>query len=247
MLMLLSPAKTLDFSANMLANLTTSIPEFANESQELMQILQKYSAQELAKLMSLSNKLSELNYQRFQEFNDQTSKAALYAYKGDVYDGFELNQYKDAEINFANDHLRIISGLYGILKPLDLIRPYRLEMSINLVNSYGKNLYHFWDKKLTASLNQERADIIVNLASQEYSSVIIRNKLTKPMINIIFKEQHQGEYKIIGIHAKKARGVMANFIIRNFIKTANGIKDFCLNGYHFKQELSSEEEYVFIR
>ena len=247
MLLLLSPAKTLDFSDNVPIQITTSTPKFLKEACELVQILQKYSAQDIAKLMSLSEKLSELNFQRFQEFNKQNSKAALYAYKGDVYEGFELNEYKEAEIKFANEHLRIISGLYGVLKPLDLIQPYRLEMSINLINPKGRNLYNFWNEKLTDNLNEEQDDIIINLASQEYSSAIITSKLTKPIINIVFKEQHKGEYKIIGIHAKKARGVMANFIIRNFIKDTKEIKEFCLNGYQFKPEFSSKEEYVFVR
>ena len=245
MLLLISPAKTLDFSNNVPETIIGSKPIFMKEAMKLVTILQTYSAPDLEQLLDISSKLSELNHQRFKDFKQQLSKPALYAYKGDVYEGFELKGYTQKDIDFANQHLRIISGLYGLLKPLDLIQAYRLEMSINLANPAGKNLYNFWQDKITNTLNQEPSKFIVNLASQEYSSAI--TKLNKPMINITFKESHKGTYKIIGIHAKKARGVMANFIIRNQLKELNEIKEFNLNNYKFMPELTSESEYVFIR
>lgn len=247
MLLLISPAKTLDFSNHNHGNNDASTPLFQKEALELVQILKNCSSQDLASLMNLSDKLSELNYQRFQNFDNLAKKPAIYAYKGDVYQGLELEQYSAENINFANNYLRIISGLYGILKPLDLIQPYRLEMSIKLINPMGGNLYSFWEEKITHLLNQENVDVIINLASNEYSSSIIKRKLNKPMIDIVFKENNNGTYKIIGIHAKKARGIMANYIIRNSIKTAQEIKEFGSNNYKFMPLMSSENEYVFAR
>jgi uncharacterized protein len=245
MLTVISPAKTLDFSDNLPKNIKTTEPCFYKETLELLAILDKYSPQELCQLMSISPKLGELNYNRFQEFESAKKKPALYAYKGDVYEGFELEKYTAEDIKFADNNVRIISGLYGILKPLDLIAPYRLEMSIKLPNKMGKNLYNFWQEKLTQKLGKEKSEYIVNLASQEYSSAI--EKLNKKIINIAFKEKQNDQYKIIGIHAKKARGMMANFIIRNKINTPEDLKSFKLNNYRFIPEFSSKEEYVFAR
>ena len=246
MLTIISPAKTLDFSNNLPKNIATSVPCFYQESLELLDIIKEYSAADLCKLMSISPKLGELNYKRFQELLlSSETKPALYAYKGDVYEGFELEKYSAKDINVANNKVRIISGLYGILKPLDLIAPYRLEMSIKLPNKQGKNLYNFWQEKLTNKLEEEESEYIINLASQEYSSAI--GKLNKKIINIIFKEKQNDKYKIVGIHAKKARGVMANFIVLNQIETPEELKSFELNNYKFIPEFSSEEEYVFVR
>ena len=243
MLILISPAKTLDLSNNVPDKIISSEPYFYKEALQLVGLLQKYSPQELEKLMNLSDKLSELNYQRFQGFKlKKTTKAAIYTYKGDVYEQLELMDYTQEQIEFANQHLRIISGLYGILKPLDSIKPYRLEMSINLANSKGKNLYSFWGDKLSNYLKSEHPDFIINLASQEYSI-----SLKLPMINITFKEKVQEQYKIIGIHAKKARGLMANFIIRNLLNSPEELKSFNLNNYKYMDELSSASEYVFAR
>ena len=252
LLALLSPSKTLDFSDNVpkVISKKAAQPCFMQETQELIGLLKKYSAEDIAKLMDLSPKLSELNYQRFQDFlSYKNTKPALYAYKGDVYDGFELDKYSEDQVNFANKAIRIISGLYGVLKPLDLIVPYRLEMSIKLVNPQGKNLYEFWNEKLTDRINDDllEADFVINLASGEYSSAINFARLIKPVINIVFKEKHKDGYKIIGLHAKKARGIMANFIVLNNIETPAELKNFKLNNYQFSQELSSAGEYVFIR
>ena len=245
MLVLISPSKTLDLSDNAPKEIVAATPEFQKEALDLVHILQNYSSQELGDLMSISAKLAELNYQRFQMFEQAQTKPAIYMYKGDVYDGFELEKYGRAELDFANKTLRIISGLYGLLIPLDLIAPYRLEMGINLPNSHGRNLYNFWQEKLTKSLNDMPVKHIVNLASQEYFSSI--TSLNKPVTNIIFKESHQDGYKIIGIHAKKARGVMANFIILHKIDQVSELKEFNLNGYKFSSKFSTAEEYVFLR
>lgn len=252
MLVIISPAKTLDFSDNIPLNTPFYIPDFVNEANELVTILQKYSAKTLSDLMSLSDKLGELNYNRFQNFsfdksNKSMHKQAIYAYKGDVYEGLEVQDYKPEELEFINSNLRIISGLYGLLKPLDLIQPYRLEMGIRLANDYGKNLYDFWREKITNKLNQEKCEFIINLASQEYSSAIIMEKLQKTLIDIVFKESYKDGYKIVGIHAKKARGICANFIVRNRINKCEDIKSFCLNGYKFMPDISSNNEYIFVR
>ncbi len=247
MLILLSPAKTLNFNCDISDQICTSVPYFDNEAHQLIQILKKYSSEELASLMKMSLKLGEFNYQRFQNYDSSDSRPAIYAYNGDVYEGFELSEYNQETQAFANKTLRILSGLYGILKPFDLIKAYRLEMSIHLKNEKGKNLYDFWSNKLTDYLNNEQGKFIINLASQEYSSVINLEKINKKRIDVIFKEKQNNGYKIIGLHAKKARGVMANFIIRNYIVNPAHIKDFNLNGYKYMPELSSEVEYVFIR
>ncbi len=248
MLVLISPAKTLDLSNNVPDRIISSEPYFHKEALELVQLLQGCSSLELEKLMNLSAKLAELNHQRFQDFKFKNStKAAIYTYKGDVYEQLELADYTQDQIEFANKHIRIISGLYGILKPLDLIEPYRLEMSINLANPKGKNLYNFWGDKLANYLKSEQPDYIVNLASQEYSSAIFSTNLKLPIINITFKENSQGQYKIIGVHAKKARGLMANFIIRNLINSPEELKTFNLKNYKYMPEFSSASEYVFAR
>ncbi len=245
MLVLISPAKTLDFSNNFPENLAVSAPKFYKEALELMGILQNYAAQDLSKLMCISAKLGELNYKRFQEFSSANTKPALYAYKGDVYEGLELEKYTSDQIEFANKIIRIISGLYGMLKALDLIAPYRLEMGINLPNRLGKNLYNFWRDKLTESIEAEQEKFIINLASQEYSLAI--GQLNKKKINIVFKEKQKDDYKIIGLYAKKARGIMANYIIQRKIENPEELKEFNLANYKYISRFSSAEEYVFVR
>lgn len=254
MLILISPAKTLDFTTQIPEDASYSLPFFTKESIALVEYLRKLNTNELAKMMNLSDKLSQLNHQRFKQFfsevdpkNTIVFRQAIYAYKGDVYQGFNLQDYKKEDIDFAQQYLRIISGLYGVLKPLDLIQAYRLEMSTPLVTTEAANLYNFWQEKVSLFLNQDKGDVIINLASQEYSSVLMRNKINKPIIDIVFKESYQNDYKIIGIHAKKARGILANFIILNKIKTPNDLKHFNLFGYKFREDFSTEAEYVFVR
>jgi uncharacterized protein len=245
MLILLSPAKRLDLESVIPNDLITSIPYFQIEALEIVDILRNYCPLSLSKLMSISKQLGELNYQRFQNFNSNPSRAAIYTYKGDVYQELELDKYDNQTMNFINNHVNIISGLYGLLKPLDLIQPYRLEMSTKLANHYGNNLYQYWSKKITNKLN-ESSDIIINLASEEYSSVISK-ELKAKMINITFKEIYQQGYRIVGINAKRARGQMLNYLIHGFIHNPNEIKNFSLNNYKFMPNLSTEKEYVFVR
>lgn len=249
MIVLLSPAKSLKFNSDIPNNISPSIPYFAKESSELVEILKNNSSKDLEKLMHISSKLALLNYQRFQEFskNYDNSKPCIYVYNGDVYDGIDVENYSHEQLQFANQTIRIISGLYGILKPFDLIQAYRLEMSTTLNNPRGKNLYEFWDDKITQKLNEEPDKVIINLASQEYSSAIIPKKLKSDLINIQFKENIKNEYKIIGIHAKRARGIMANFIITNFIQNPQNLKDFCLEGYKYCSKSSTSTEYIFVR
>lgn len=247
MLVLLSPAKTLDFNRDIPSEIITSTPYFKKEADQLVQILKKYSAEDLSKLMKLSDKLSDLNWQRFQNFKENDSRPAIYAYNGDVYEGFELSKYNKKNLDFANDTLRIISGLYGVLKPFDLIKEYRLEMSTALSNGSGKSLYDFWGDKITSYLNKDMGDVIINLSSKEYFSAINPAKLNKRIINIVFKEKYNDGYRIVGLHAKKARGVMSNFIIINQIIYPEKLLDFNLNGYQYSSDFSSKDEYVFVR
>lgn len=247
MLVLISPAKTLDFTDNENKLIPATQPLFNKEVEDLIEIVKKLSIQDIMDLMDVSEKIAQLNFERFQTFAEQPLKQALFAYKGDVYQGFELDEYKEKEFNFAEKHLRIISGLYGLLKAFDLIKPYRLEMSTILANAKGKNLYQFWQEKITAAINQEEDKVIINLASKEYSDAILLKKLNKTIINIIFKELHKGEYKIIGIQAKKARGMMANYIIRKSIDNVEELKKFDYANYSFNKELSSAGEYIFTR
>lgn len=247
MLVLISPAKTLDFTSDLPKDTPISNCKFSEEVNELIAVAKNLSIEDIIALMDVSEKIAKLNFERFQQFDQQPLKQALFAYKGDVYQAFELDQYQIKEFNFADQHLRIISGLYGLLKPFDLIQPYRLEMATNLANANGKNLYQFWQGKISEAINQEQDELVINLASKEYSNAILAKELKKPIINIVFKEKHKGEYKIIGIQAKKARGIMANYIIRNFIEKAEELKKFNCDEYSFNQQFSTTDEYVFTR
>lgn len=249
MIVLLSPAKTLNFNRVIPEGIVTNLPKFKDEALELIQILRQFTVAEIEKLMGISSKLAELNYQRFKDYNQSydNAKPCIYAYDGDVYDGIDIEKYSSKEINFANKHLRILTGLYGILHPLDLIQPYRLEMSTPLKNKYGKNLYEFWKDKITQCLNEEKCEVIINLASKEYFSAIDLKKLKVKIINIEFRVKVKSEYKNIGIFAKKARGLMANYIIENFIESPEEIKQFAVDNYRFCSNSSSECEYIFLR
>ncbi len=199
--------------------------------------------------MNISEKLAELNFLRFKDFKKNHNRQALLAYDGDVYDGIDKKNYQQAEFNFAQEHLRIISGLYGILRPLDLIKPYRLEMACDFKNFdfIAKNLYQFWGDKITQYLANLNTKTIVNLASQEYFASIDTKKINKKIIDISFKENKNGLLKIIGINAKKARGLMTNFAIINKIKDPNQLKNFNSENYCFNTKLSNENNWVFCR
>lgn len=252
MLIILSPSKTQDFSS-LGSNIVYSTPRFIQQTMHLVKALKARTAEELAELMEISKKLALLNWQRYQQFSDSftkdNAKQAIFAFKGDVYDGLDVNNYSMEDLTYAQQNLRIISGLYGILKPLDLIQPYRLEMGIKLGVNGAKNLYDYWKTTLTQSLALElqQNPILVNLASNEYSSVIDFSQLNAKVYNISFKEKKKDEYKIIGLFAKKARGLMASYIIRNQIEHIEHIKLFQEDNYHYAEALSAERELVFVR
>ena len=253
MIIVISPSKTLDFSVNPFQTHTQA--RQLEQSQKLINTAAKLSPEELSNLMKISDKLSQLNWQRYKDFNLpfslKNAKQALLAFKGDVYGGIDINNYDDKDFAFAQQHLRILSGLYGALRPLDLIQAYRLEMGTRLQNENGKNLYDFWDTQVTELLNLDlSADsnpYIINLASNEYFKVIKPKTLKAKILTLAFKENKAGVYKIIGIHAKRARGLMTNFIIKNKLMEIEQIKAFNLENYVFNESLSSKQEWVFSR
>jgi len=243
MLTLLSPAKSLNYETSHHEGFT--LPHFVAETKILAVQLKKFSVPDLEKLMGISKNLAELNHQRFQNFSEnfnlENSKQALLAFDGDVYKPIEAEKFSAEDFNFAQKTLRILSGFYGVLRPLDLIQPYRLEMGTNL------NLYKFWSDKISQHLDLEGSKHIINLASEEYFSVINPKKISAKIINITFKENKDGSYKIIGIYAKKARGLMANFIIKNKITNPQELKKFQSENYQFVKEMSDEMNFVFVR
>ncbi len=253
MIIVISPSKTLDFSANPFHPHT--LPRQLDNSQELIDTVKQFSVGELADLMKLSEKLSQLNWQRYRDFKRpftlDNSKQALLSFKGDVYGGIDADNYSADDFAFAQKHLRILSGLYGALRPLDLIQPYRLEMGTRLANNNGKNLYEFWGDQVTELINKDlenqETPLLINLASNEYFKVIKPKVLQVPVLTLNFKENKAGVYKTIGIHAKRARGLMTDFMIKNRVTDANQIKAFSDSEYVFNEGLSSEKEWVFSR
>lgn len=254
MIHLLSPAKSLDFESKAQTQLYSKA-EFQDHSVKLIKKAKTLSRKKLEKLMSISNNLAELNYNRYQEWEvvekPGKAKQAVMAFTGDVYRGLDINSLKEEDFKFAQDHLRILSGLYGILKPMDVILPYRLEMGTTLPVGRKKNLYDFWGSMLTEKLNAELAShkdsTIVNLASNEYFKAIKAKELDGNLISPQFKDAKNGSYKTIMTFAKLARGYMSRFIIQNKIDNAEDILAFDLNGYRYNQELSSEDQPVFTR
>ena len=253
MLMVISPAKTLDFSPRDYSDFT--IPAKLDQSQELVEQLRELSSADIGTLMKISPKLSDLNYQRFQDFelpfSTDNAKPALLAFKGDVYKGIDTATYEPEDLNFAQKHLRILSGLYGILRPLDLMQPYRLEMGTKFKNSKGKNLYEFWGSQIAElvdeALEGQSENVLVNLASNEYFKAIDKKQLQAKLLNIAFKEHKNGSYKVVAIHAKRARGLMVDYVVRNRIETTEALKGFDSEGYTYREDLSSESEWVFAR
>lgn len=253
MLIVISPAKTLDESATQL-ELATEIA-FPKQTHELVSVMRKLDSDSIAKLMDVSDKIAKLNLQRFQsfskEFSTENSKQALLMFKGDVYLGFDLAKYGVEEYEFAQQHLRILSGLYGLLRPLDKIQPYRLEMGRNVATKKGKNLYEFWGNKITTAINEAMAatesNILINLASQEYFAAVNKSKVKGKILNITFKDNKNGQLQLISFNAKKARGLMANYIILNKLTSPESLKGFHENGYSWREDLSSETEWVFIK
>jgi hypothetical protein len=253
MVTLISPSKTLNFDDNNSCNLNTDC-RLINHTSELHKILVNFSINDLKDLMNVSDKIAELNYNRFKNWknpmNSNSSKQAIYAFKGDVYSGLDVESILEDKFDFLQENLRIISGFYGLLRPFDKILPYRLEMSTKLSNSRGKNLYEFWGNNITNLLNNDIEDensYVVNLASNEYFKSIKKNKLKNEIITPIFKEFKNGTYKTIAIYAKKARGLMSRFIIDNKIQKPENLKAFNLESYSFDNNLSDNYNYVFTR
>lgn len=252
MLVVISPAKTLDFETPARTNIA-STPSFLEDSQVLIERMRELAPADIAKLMKISDKLSVLNSTRYETwslpFTPDNAKQALLAFKGDVYTGLDAETLSPEQDDYAQQHLRILSGLYGILKPLDLIQPYRLEMGTKLSNSGGKDLYQFWGDKITDSLNDELAqnDVLINLASNEYFKSVQPKKLNARIITPVFKDTKNGVQKIISFYAKKARGLMTRYIIENNIDNAEALKDFDIAGYQFEAKQSSENDWVFTR
>lgn len=254
MLAIISPAKTLDFESAV-RKLPIFQPNLIDYSEQLIEICRQLSPQDIASLMSISDKLAGLNAARFvewtKEHNEQNSRAAIFAFKGDVYTGLDAESLSDEDISFAQTHLRMLSGLYGLLRPLDLMQPYRLEMGTKLANSKGKDLYAFWGNVITQAVQQaldEQGDnVLVNLASDEYYKSVKESRLQAQIVKPIFLDNKNGRYKVVSFYAKKARGLMCRYIIQNRLTHVDQLKDFDLGGYWFDKTASTENELVFKR
>ncbi|OOF45865.1 peroxide stress protein YaaA [Rodentibacter trehalosifermentans] len=254
MLAIISPAKTLDFESAV-RKLPVFQPHLTDYSAQLIDICRQFSPQEIASLMSISDKLAGLNAARFAEWtmehNEQNSRAAIFAFKGDVYTGLDVDSLSDEDILFAQPHLRMLSGLYGLLKPLDLMQPYRLEMGTKLANKKGKDLYAFWGNVITHSLQQaldaQGDNVLINLASDEYYKSVKESGLHANIIKPVFLDNKNGQYKVVSFYAKKARGLMCRYMIQQRLTQAEQLKAFDLGGYWFDEAASNEKEWIFKR
>ncbi len=254
MLMVISPAKTLDYDTKATTKTATQ-PDFLADSQVLIDELRHLSPHDISGLMSISDNLGALNYDRFQQwsqpFDAGNAKQAVLAFKGDVYTGLAAQNFKRTEFTFAQRHLRILSGLYGLLRPLDLMQAYRLEMGTKFANSRGKDLYQFWGDKVTDALNEQlkklKTDTLVNLASNEYFKVVNKKRLNADIVTPVFKDLKNDQYKIISFYAKKARGMMAAWVIENGVTDVQGIVDFNVAGYQYNAAMSDAKQWVFTR
>lgn len=253
MLLLISPAKTLDFSKTKVKQ--HSLPQLLERTLPLVDAMKKKSVKKIQKLMSVSESIATLNYDRYKTFNvpfDTTNaKQAILAFKGDVYLGLNATDFNAHELKFAQKHLRILSGLYGVLKPLDLMQPYRLEMGTKLTMGRKKNLYQYWGNNITQLINNDIEECghkaIINLASNEYFKSIQTKDLTAPLVTVNFKEFRNGEFKFISFSAKKARGMMCHYIIKNKIKKTEDLLGFDYEGYAFNEDLSSDSSLIFTK
>jgi uncharacterized protein len=254
MLIVLSPAKSLDYKTPVKVK-TPTLPEFVSESAKLIADLKKLDPQDVAKLMGLSDQLAVLNVGRYRDwskkFTEANSKPAIYAFDGDVYDGFDVKTLDAKTVAFAQEHIRILSGLYGALRPLDLMQPYRLEMGTSFKNARGKDLYAFWGSRVTNSLKQvlekEKKPVLLNLASEEYFKVLQPKDLGCPVIAPVFQDGKDGKYKIISFYAKRARGLMARYVVENRINDPADLKGFNLDGYRYFAADSKPNKPVFRR
>ena len=252
MKIIISPAKSLDFEKKAPTSLHTQ-PQFLAQSEKLNKKLKSISKKKMGDLMSISNDLATLNYERNQEwktpFSPENAKQAIYAFTGEVFRGIDVETLDEKKLPLLQERLRILSGLYGLLKPLDLIQPYRLEMSTKLKVGKADNLYKFWNTSLAEALNEElkEDELLINLASTEYFKAVDKKVLKVPMITPVFKEYKNGKYKTIMTYAKKARGLMVRYIIDNNVKTIEELKGFNMEKYGFSSSMSSENELVFTR
>jgi len=254
MLIVLSPAKTLDYTVDAKSNHTA--PQFLSQSSKLIKTLKEKEPKDIASLMGLSDKLASLNFDRYQSWKavktvSSDAKPSMLVFKGDVYQGLEADKFNAKQIKFAQKHLRILSGLYGILRPMDVIKPYRLEMGTKLKTEKGKNLYEFWGNSVqdnvVGDLTSQKSDLLINLASKEYFSVLGKMPEYINVVSPVFKDFKNGEHKIISFYAKRARGLMAKWIIENNIKDFEKLSKFNLDGYYFSKKDSTVTEPVFLR
>ncbi len=254
MLALISPAKNLDYASPLVTS-RYSMPDFLSDAEELINQLKPLSPKRIGAVMNLSDKLSTLNAERYQAwhkpFTPKNARPAILAFNGDVYTGLEAKTLSDGDFSFAQDHLRILSGLYGLLKPLDLMQPYRLEMGTRLANSRGKNLYSFWGTKITEKINEiltkQDAKILINLSSAEYFKSVHAQLVQAQVITPQFWDQKNGQYKTISFFAKKARGMMVAYLIKNRVRSRTDLEGFQTAGYYYSDKHSSDTKPVFLR
>ena len=254
MLMLLSPAKTLDYETPATTD-SFSIPDYLGKSSELVEVLKQKSFLDLMELMQVSQKIAELNVERFNQwklpFSTENAKQAVLAFKGDVFTGLDAPALSENRLAYTQSHLRILSGLYGLLRPLDLMQPYRLGMGLKLTTKKGENLYQFWGEKITDALNvllaKQDEPVLINLASNEYFKSVQKKNLGGRLITPVFKDRKNGKYKMISFFAKKARGLMVRYAIDHNIRKAEVLQNFDYDGYHFNLELSQADKWVFSR
>jgi cytoplasmic iron level regulating protein YaaA (DUF328/UPF0246 family) len=254
MLILLSPAKSLDYETPV-EGISHTQPQFVSQSAQLIEVLKTQSPAQIASLMDLSDNLAALNVARYEawrpKFTAKNSKQAILAFNGDVYDGLDAKTLKSKDLDWAQEHVCILSGLYGVLRPLDWMQAYRLEMGTALANSRGKNLYQFWDTSIAAylndRLNKDKVPVVVNLASQEYFKAVDTKVLKARIIECVFEDYKGGKYKVISFFAKRARGLLARYAIQKQIKNPEKLKEFNSDGYGFVADASSENRWVFRR
>ncbi|MFC1750645.1 peroxide stress protein YaaA [Pseudomonadota bacterium] len=254
MLLVISPAKTLDYTTPP-KTATASIPDYLDDAQQLINRARQYSVQDIEEIMKVSSKIAELNFERFKQwqtpFSPDNAKQALLAFKGDVYTGLDAESFSENDFTFAQQHLRILSGLYGLLRPLDLMQAYRLEMGRKIDSDRGNNLYNFWGEIITDGLNKQlealNTSYLINLASNEYFKSVKPKSLNAEIITPEFKDYKNGQYKIMGVYAKKARGMLSRFVIQNGMTDPEGMKAFNQEGYAFNEEMSSGNSWVFSR
>ncbi len=254
MITILSPAKKMNDQVPY-GNDHYTLPQLIEDSKILVEELQKHSPEELSQLMQISHDIATMNYERYirwdTPFTPQNASQALFAFKGQAYQGLKAHDFSQEDITFAQDHLRILSGLYGILRPRDLIMPYRLEMGTKLINPHGKDLYEFWNNKITKALNKALSShdqkVVVNLASNEYFKSIKPGQLKADIVTPVFREEKGNQYKTIAVYAKIARGMMTQYIIQNRIDDPRDIKGFDWQGYAFTPSMSTESKWIFVR